>query len=100
MMSTVSLTEHSAKRQRYVAVLLDVMSRPSGAIGLSLVVFHVCLAIISPVIVPYDFKLQDASLMLSQPSNTHWLGADHLGRDIFSRTMLGGREALSASYSA
>jgi peptide/nickel transport system permease protein len=70
------------------------MSRPSGAIGLSLVVFHVCLAIISPVIAPYDFKLQDASLMLSQPSNTHWLGADHLGRDIFSRTMLGGREAL------
>ena len=51
-MSTAALTENPAKRQRYVAVLLDVMSRPSGAIGLSLVVFHVCLAIISPVIAP------------------------------------------------
>ena len=61
-MSTAALTEHPAKRQRYILVLLDVMSRPSGAIGLSLVVFHVCLAIISPVIAPYDFKLQDASL--------------------------------------
>ncbi len=93
-MSTAALTKNPAKRQRYVAVLLDMMNRPSGAIGLSLVLFHLCLAIISPVIVPYDFKLQDASLMLSQPSNAHWLGADHLGRDIFSRTMLGGREAL------
>ena len=92
-MSTAALTEHPAKRQRYVLVLLDVMSRPSGAIGLSLVVFHVCLAIISPVIAPYDFKLQmprDA-----QPAKQHALAwADHLGRDIFSRTMLGGREAL------
>ena len=94
MTSKAMYMERPLKRQRYVAMLLDVMGRPSGAIGLSLVVFHVCLAIISPLIAPYDFKLQNASLMLSQPSNEHWLGADHLGRDIFSRTMLGGREAL------
>jgi len=94
MTSKAMFMERPLKRQRYVAMLLDVMGRPSGAIGLSLVVFHVCLAILSPLIVPYDFKIQDASLMLSQPSNEHWLGADHLGRDIFSRTMLGGREAL------
>ena len=94
MTSKAMFMERPLKRQRYVAMLLDVMGRPSGAIGLSLVVFHVCLAIISPLIAPYDFKLQNASLMLSQPSNEHWLGADHLGRDIFSRTMLGGREAL------
>ena len=94
MMSTVTVRANPLNRRRYVAVLGEVMSRPSGAIGLSLVLFHVCLAIVSPLIAPYDFKLQDASLMLSQPSNAHWLGADHLGRDIFSRTMLGGREAL------
>jgi peptide/nickel transport system permease protein len=32
--------------------------------------------------------------MLSQPDAVHWLGADHLGRDVFSRTLMGGREAL------
>jgi len=85
-------------RSRHVArwggVLRDVMSRPSGAIGLTLVVFHVVLAIVSPWIVPYDYKAMDAALMLKGPSDLHWLGTDHLGRDVLTRTLMGGREAL------
>ena len=75
-------------------VLRDVMSRPSGAIGLSLVVFHVLLALTSPLYVPYDFKTMNSMLMLMPPSSEHWLGTDHLGRDVFTRVLLGGREAL------
>ena len=79
---------------RAITVLKDLVSRPSGAIGLSLVLFHVALTLVSPYIIPFDFKLQNSSLMLSAPDNIHWLGADHLGRDVFSRTLMGGREAL------
>ena len=75
-------------------VLRDVMSRPSGAIGLSLVVFHVLLALTSPLYVPYDFKTMNSMLMLVPPSSEHWLGTDHLGRDVLTRVLLGGREAL------
>ena len=75
-------------------VLRDVMSRPSGAIGLSLVVFHVLLALTSPLYVPYDFKPLTSMLMLMPPSSEHWLGTDHLGRDVLTRVLLGGREAL------
>jgi len=83
-----------ASGSRAIGILKDLVSRPSGMIGLSLVVCHVILAIISPLIVPFDYKLQNSALMLSQPSSMHWLGADHLGRDVFSRTLMGGREAL------
>jgi peptide/nickel transport system permease protein len=79
---------------RAAVILKDLLSRPSGAIGLSLVAFHVGLAIISPLVVPFDYKLQNSALMLSQPDAIHWLGSDHLGRDVFSRTLMGGREAL------
>ena len=75
-------------------VLRDVMSRPSGAIGLSLVVFHVLLALTSPLYVPYDFKTMNSMLMLMPPSSENWLGTDHLGRDVLTRVLLGGREAL------
>jgi peptide/nickel transport system permease protein len=75
-------------------VLRDVVSRPSGSIGLFLVVFHVLLAILSPLLVPYDYREISSLLMLKPPSPEHWLGNDHLGRDTFSRTLLGGREAL------
>ena len=33
---------------RVVTVLKDLASRPSGAIGLTLVTFHVALALVSP----------------------------------------------------
>ncbi len=79
---------------RVAVIFWDLVSRPSGAIGLSLVIFHVVLALISPFVVPFDYKLQNSALMLSQPDAIHWLGSDHLGRDVFSRTMMGGREAL------
>ena len=75
-------------------VLRDVMSRPSGAIGLSLVVFHVLVVLTSPLYVPYDFKTMNSMLMLMPPSSEHWLGTDHLGRDVLTRVLLGGREAL------
>jgi len=75
-------------------VLRDMLARPSGAIGLTLVALHLALAILSPWIVPYDYKSMDATGTLAAPSATHWLGTDHLGRDVLTRVMLGGREAL------
>ena len=86
--------QYTSSRSRVVVVFKDLVSRPSGAIGLSLVIFHILLALLSPFIVPFDYKLQNSALMLIQPDAVHWLGADHLGRDVFSRTLMGGREAL------
>ena len=91
---TVITGDSTASGSRATGVFKDLVSRPSGAIGLSLVLFHVILALVSPFIVPFDYKLQNSALMLSQPDALHWLGADHLGRDVFSRTLMGGREAL------
>ena len=75
-------------------VLLAMISRPSGLVGLVLVVFHVVLAIGSPAIAPYDFRELSAQVILNAPSFEHWFGTDNLGRDVFTRTMLGGRQAL------
>ena len=79
---------------RWLAVLSEMASRPSGLVGLVLVAFHVVLAIVSPVIAPYDFRELSAEIILNAPSSAHWFGTDNLGRDVFTRTMLGGRQAL------
>ncbi len=79
---------------RSLAVLLSVASRPSGLIGLILVAFHVLLAVVSPAIAPYDFKEMNPQLTLVGPSSEHWFGTDNLGRDVFTRSVLGGRQAL------
>ena len=94
----ITMTNSNSSQKKlfsgFKTVLYDICSRPSGAIGLSLVLFHIILALISPYIVPYDYKAMDAGSMLSTPTIDHWLGTDHLGRDVLTRVLLGGREAI------
>lgn len=92
-MSLASIPQNS-RLGRTLSVLRDVMSRPSGAVGLSLVVFHLILAVISPYIAPFDYRTMNSAMMLTGPDSVHFLGTDHLGRDVFSRTIQGGREAI------
>ena len=79
-------------------VLITMASKPSGFIGLAILIFHVILAISSPWFVPYDYKAINPSLMLQAPSADFWFGTDSLGRDVFTRTALGGRTALMVTF--
>ena len=96
-MTTTSNTD-SVKWKTAFSTLLTVLSamasRPSGRVGLVLVAFHIVLAIVSPAIAPYDFRELSAQIILNEPSSEHWFGTDNLGRDVFTRTILGGRQAL------
>lgn len=87
-------TATAAPRPRRLGWLRDMAGRRSGAIGLAIVLIHVVLAIVAPWIAPYDPVAQDVTAMLVAPGAEHWLGTDKLGRDVFTRTILGGREAL------
>lgn len=78
-------------RQR---VWRNLRRSPSGLIGLSIVAAHLLLALLSPYVVPHDPTAFDAKAMRAAPSAEHPFGTDKLGRDIFTRTLLGGRVAL------
>ena len=84
--------------QKVYEVIKTMASKPSGLIGLSILLFHVILAITSPLYVPYDYKAIDPSLMLQAPSSEYWFGTASLGRDVFTRTILGGRTALTVTF--
>ena len=83
---------------KIVEIISTMASRPSGLIGLIILVFHVTLAITSPLYAPHDYKAIDPSLMLQAPSSEYWFGTDSLGRDVFTRTILGGRTALTVTF--
>ncbi|HKY61317.1 MAG TPA: ABC transporter permease [Gemmatimonadota bacterium] len=53
------------------------------------------LLILTPWIAPYDQAEQDLLARLQPPSAAHWLGTDHLGRDVLSRLLNGGRFSVS-----
>ncbi|MCG8617748.1 MAG: ABC transporter permease, partial [Desulfobacterales bacterium] len=65
-----------------------------GIMGLVLVVGMIFTAVAADWIVPHDPNALNIRARLADPSLTHWMGTDHLGRDVFSRVMMGGRIAL------
>ena len=56
----------------------------------------ILVAVFSYQIVPYDPLAQDLERRFEPPSFVHWFGTDTLGRDIFSRVIVGSRLSLTA----
>lgn len=75
-------------------IWLGLRRSPSGMIGLIIVLLHMSLALAAPYIVPYDPAEFDKTAVRAAPSAAHFFGTDKLGRDVFTRTLLGGRIAL------
>ena len=63
------------------------------------VVLLVVVAIAAPWITPYDAENYfDYEKLNARPSATHWFGVDALGRDIYSRILMGARISLAAGF--
>lgn len=93
-MASLASQPRLAKHGRLTTILRDLLSRPSGAVGLTLVILHLLMAVLAPFVVPFDFKAVNPNAMLTPPDARYWLGTDQLGRDVLTRTMLGGQTAL------
>ncbi len=68
--------------------------------GSVVIVVLALLAIASPWIAPHDPTAQDLTQRLLAPSSRHWMGTDDLGRDVFSRLLIGARISLSVGFVA
>jgi ABC-type dipeptide/oligopeptide/nickel transport system permease subunit len=67
----------------------------AAMLGLGWAVLLAFVAAFGPLIQRYDPKKIDIEAALSGPSKKHWLGADILGRDVWSRIVNGARVSLS-----
>ncbi|MQA61956.1 MAG: ABC transporter permease subunit [Actinophytocola sp.] len=70
-----------------------MLSSPSGLLGAALTTTLVVVAILAPVLAPYDPFGIDGPV-LHPPSGAHLLGTDALGRDVFSGVIHGTRTSL------
>jgi ABC-type dipeptide/oligopeptide/nickel transport system permease subunit len=50
----------------------------------------------SPWIVPHDPNALDLTARLQAPSAQHWFGTDEVGRDLFSRVLVGSQQSITA----
>jgi peptide/nickel transport system permease protein len=71
-----------------------VRTQPLGAISLALIGLFVLVALLAPIIAPYDPVAQHRDHLTQGPSGQFLLGTDSLGRDVLSRAIYGTRTSL------
>lgn len=86
--------------RRAANVALALVSTPLGFIGTVLVVAIVLTALFAPHVAPYPATAINVKARLADPSWSHLLGTDQLGRDLFSRVIIGTRTAMSVALTS
>jgi peptide/nickel transport system permease protein len=67
---------------------------PMGAIGITIIVVFILIAIFAPLLAGHDPYAMDSNVILAPPSAQHWMGTDEFGRDVMSRIIWGSRISL------
>ena len=86
-----------ARLQRMVRVL---RRNPIMAAGLALILLAVFLAVAAPLIAPESPRKIAPHNRLQSPSSENWFGTDHVGRDVYTRTVYGSRVSLIVGFAA
>lgn len=75
-------------------IIKVISARWINVVGLIVIALFIIAAIFAPFLSPYDPNEPDLKAILQQPSTTHLLGTDDVGRDTLSRAIYGARISL------
>lgn len=82
-------------------LFLALFRHPSGRIGLAIIGLYLLAAILGSIgLTPHDPLKLFAIDRLKAPSATYWFGTDLLGRDAFSRLMVGIRQSMIIAFAS
>jgi len=100
---------HAAGHGRgyWADAILRLRHSRSGMIGLAIVVGLALMAILGPVLAPWDYRVQDLEAIMANGAKPlpplspgHLLGTDYLGRDLLSRTIDGAQVSMAVALIA
>ncbi len=83
-----------ARSRVSAGILHFARSQPMAAASALIFVIVIAMAVLAPVIAPYDPLAPLPADRLQSPSRDHFFGTDDIGRDVFSRVVYGARVSL------
>jgi peptide/nickel transport system permease protein len=81
---------HEVRRE----VFRELLRSPTFIVGAIILLFWIICAIFGTAIAPHDPFAQNLLGINKAPSSAHWFGTDQLGRDMFSRVIVGVRDVM------
>ena len=88
------------KKSELARIFRQLSKNRLAMVGLVIFLLEITVAILAPVIAPYDYTAMDFMSINAGPSAKHWFGCDDLGRDIFSRIIIGARYSITIGICA
>ena len=98
MAAEVSMERTAAVYDPRRQALRRVLRNRKAVFGMIFLSIIILSAVLAPWISPHDPYRQDLRNRLQGSSSEHWLGTDHLGRDLFTRIVYGGRVSLRVGF--
>lgn len=89
--------ERAGQGTRWVSQL---RKNQMALVGALIVVAYCLMALLAPVLAPYDPVEMDFLAILQPPDRTHLLGTDEFGRDVLSRLLYGARSTVAVAFGA
>jgi peptide/nickel transport system permease protein len=96
-MSAADAVAPERERGRLASAAAAMLRSPSFLVGAGIVLFWIFCALFGEYFTPYDPLADDIINSLAPPSAEHWFGTDQLGRDVFSRVIVGARDILTVA---
>jgi peptide/nickel transport system permease protein len=78
---------------------VEGLLRPGAVVGIAMLAIFVLLALLAPLLAPYD-KRQRVGEPFEEPSSAHWLGLDDGGIDMLTLMLWGARVSLLVGFGA
>lgn len=79
-------------------VIKNFLKKKLVVLGFIITVFMILTAVFAPLIATHDPYELDVTAKLLKPCREHLFGTDHLGRDVFSRTVYGTRISMVVGF--
>ena len=100
MSSAAAEVAISPRKRRRARLRRRFMRRRLAVFGAALALVFVLMALLAPLIAPYDPARNDFNAVLAPPSGAYLLGGDDLGRDVLSRIIYGARASMQVGVLA
>jgi peptide/nickel transport system permease protein len=85
-------------RDRRFSTLRRAARARLAPFGAAVMLLAITVALLAPVVAPYNPLKQNLNNTLARPDRTHFMGTDNVGRDVFSRVVYGTRVSLVAGF--
>lgn len=86
-----------AYRPRWRETLSILLSNRAAAVGLVVLIVMLLTAVLADQLIRFPINQDNVANRFAPPSGEHWFGTDDLGRDVYSRVVMGARVSLQVA---